>query len=217
MKDFDAVVFDMDGVIFDSERAMMGCWMELADKYGIQNLEKPYRACTGTTKERTREIILEAYGEDFPVDAFTREASKLFREKYYDGRLPMKSGVVELLEFLQMQGKRIALASSTREIYVRSELRDAGLLAYFDEIIAGDMVKKSKPEPDIFLVACAKLGVLPGRAFAIEDSYNGIRAASRGGLRPIMVPDLLPANEEMRGLAERVEENLEGVLAYLRE
>ena len=78
MKDFDAVVFDMDGVIFDSERATMNCWIELADKYDIKNIKKPYLACTGTTDKRTREIMIEAYGDDFPYDEYAKEASRMW-------------------------------------------------------------------------------------------------------------------------------------------
>ncbi len=215
MKEFKAVVFDMDGVIFDSERATMNCWLELADKYGIKDIEKPYYACTGVTEKRTREIMLEAYGEDFPYDEYAREASKMYHDKYDGGRLPMKSGVFELLDFLKKENKKIALASSTRRQTVVNQLRDAGILDYFDEIVTGDMVTKSKPDPEIFLLACEKIGVEPADAFAIEDSYNGIRSANRGGLRPIMVPDLLPANDEMNELSEAVLESLLDVKAYL--
>ena len=216
MKDFDAVVFDMDGVIFDSERATMLCWLELADKYGIKDMEKPYLACTGTNAAMTRQIMLDAYGEDFPYDEYAHEASRMYHERYDGGRLPMKSGVVEILEYLKNKGKKIALASSTKKQKVISQLQDAGILNYFDEIVTGDMVEKSKPEPDIFLLACEKIGVSPERAYAIEDSYNGIRSAYRGGLRPIMVPDLLPADQEMNELAEAVIDNLENVVLYLK-
>ncbi len=216
MKDFDAVVFDMDGVIFDSERAVMNCWLKLADKYGIENIEKPYLACTGTTVQKTKQIMLEAYGDDFPYDEYAKEASRMYHEKYDGGRLPMKSGVIEILDFLKNNGKKIALASSTRKETVINQLRDAKILDYFDEVITGDMVMKSKPEPDIFLLACEKIGVKPNRAYAIEDSINGIRAAFRGGLRSIMVPDLLPADQEMREKAEEVIDNLDNVVLYLR-
>ncbi len=216
MKDFDAVVFDMDGVIFDSERAVMNCWLKLADIYGIKNIEKPYLACTGTTVQKTKQIMLEAYGDDFPYDEYAKEASRMYHEKYDGGRLPMKSGVIEILDFLKSNGKKIALASSTRRQTVINQLRDAKILDYFDEVITGDMVSKSKPEPDIFLLACEKIGVEPNRAYAIEDSFNGIRAAFRGGLRPIMVPDLLPADQEMREKAEEVIDNLDNVVLYLR-
>ena len=215
MKKFDAVVFDMDGVIFDSERATMECWMELARKYDLENIEEPYLACTGTTDEKTREIMLDAYGRDFPYDTYAKEASKMFHEKYDGGRLPIKNGVFDILEFLKQNNKKIALASSTRRQTVVNQLRDANLLDYFDEIVTGDMVSKSKPEPDIFLLACEKIGVDSANAYAIEDSYNGIRAAHRGNLRPIMVPDLLQADDEMKELSETVQDSLNDVVSYL--
>ncbi len=215
MKKFDAVVFDMDGIIFDSERATMECWLELADKYGIEGMEEPYLACTGTTAQRTKEIMLEAYGEDFPYDKYAKEASKMYHDKYDGGRLPMKPGVHAILDFLQYQGKKIALASSTRRQTVVNQLRDAGILDYFDEIITGDMVEHSKPDPEIFLLACEKIGVKPENAYAIEDSYNGIRSAHRGKLMPIMVPDLLPADDEMKEISVIVLDSLDEVVKYL--
>ena len=215
-KEYDAVVFDMDGVIFDSERATMVCWLELADKYVIPNIEEAFLACTGTTMARTREIMLERYGEEFPYDEYAKEASLMYHSKYDGGRLPMKKGVIELLTFLKDEGKKIALASSTRKQTVVSQLKDAGILDFFDEVICGDMVERSKPAPDIFLKACEAINVSPERTYGIEDSYNGIRAAHAGKLRPIMVPDLLPENEEMRKLAEVVLADLLEVKEYLR-
>lgn len=213
---YDAVVFDMDGVIFDSERAVMNCWLELAAKYGIKNIEKPYLACTGTTMARTKEIMLEAYGEEFPYDTYAKEASGLYHEKYDGGKLPMKPGVVELLTFLKKENKKIALASSTRRQTVMNQLKDANILGFFDAVICGDMVQRSKPAPDIFLKACEELSVQPEKAYAIEDSYNGIRAAYAGKLRPIMVPDLLPENDEMEEKSEIVLESLIDVVEYLK-
>ena len=120
---YDAVVFDMDGVIFDSERAVMQCWKELADKYQIPDIEKAVLSCTGTTMKRTREIMLEIYGEDFPYDIYAKESSAIYHSRYDGGRLPMKPGVVELLTFLKEDGKKIALASSTRR---QTDLRGYG-------------------------------------------------------------------------------------------
>ena len=216
MRDFDAVVFDMDGVIFDSERAVLACWRELAEKYAIRDIEEPYYACVGTNAEKTRQIMLETYGKDFPYDEYAAEASRLYHERHDGGRLPVKSGTREILGFLRANGKKIALASSTRRQTVVAQLRDAGLISCFDEIVTGDMVARSKPEPDIFLLACEKLGVRPERAYAVEDSYNGIRAARRGGLRPVMVPDLLPADREMEELSETVLASLHNVIDYLK-
>lgn len=215
-KEDDAVVFDMDGVIFDSERAVMNCWLEIADKYGIKDIKGPYLACTGTTMARTKEIMLEAYGTDFPYDTYAKEASENYHAKYDGGRLPMKKGVSELLSFLKKENKKIALASSTRRQTVVNQLRDAGILDYFDTVICGDMVERSKPAPDIFLKACEELKVEPERAYAIEDSYNGIRAAHAGKLKPIMIPDLLPENDEMENLTEVVLDSLLDVVNYLK-
>lgn len=212
---YKAVVFDMDGVIFDSERAVMQCWKEVASRHNIPNIEKAILACTGTTMVRTREIMLNLYGADFPYDEYARESSVIFHSRYDGGRLPMKPGVKELLTFLKEHDKKIALASSTRQQVVTDELRDAGIIEYFDRIICGDMVSRSKPAPDIFLKACEELNVSPSDSYAIEDSYNGIRAAHAGGLHPIMVPDLLPADEEMQSLAEIVLPSLTSVMEYL--
>lgn len=212
---YKAVVFDMDGVIFDSERAVMQCWKEVASRHNIPDIEKAILACTGTTMVRTREIMLNLYGADFPYDEYAKESSAIFHSRYDGGRLPMKPGVKELLSFLKEHGKKIALASSTRQQVVTDELRDAGIIGYFDRIICGDMVSRSKPAPDIFLKACKELNVSPSDSYAIEDSYNGIRAAHAGGLHPIMVPDLLPADEEMQSLAETILPNLTSVMEYL--
>ena len=193
-----------------------GAAEELADKYQIPDIEKAVLSCTGTTMKRTREIMLEIYGEDFPYDIYAKESSAIYHSRYDGGRLPMKPGVVELLTFLKEDGKKIALASSTRRQTVTNQLKDAGILDFFDKVICGDMVEHSKPAPDIFLKACAELGVEPERAYAIEDSYNGIRAAHAGHLLPIMVPDLLPANEEMQEKAAVVLPDLFEVIAYLK-
>lgn len=212
---YKAVVFDMDGVIFDSERAVMQCWKEVASRHNIPDIEKAILACTGTTMVRTREIMLNLYGADFPYDEYAMESSAIFHSRYDGGRLPMKPGVKELLTFLKEHNKKIALASSTRQQVVTDELRDAGIIEYFDRIICGDMVSRSKPAPDIFLKACEELNISPSDSYAIEDSYNGIRAAHAGGLHPIMVPDLLPADEEMQSLAEIVLPSLTSVMEYL--
>ena len=214
--EYRAVVFDMDGVIFDSEKAVMECWKELASKYQIKEIENTIKACMGTTKEETKKIMLQTYGEDFPYTEYAKEASKRYHEKYDGGRLPMKPGVVELLTYLKQENKKIALASSTRQQVVVQQLKDADIFAFFDVVICGDMVQKSKPAPDIYLKACENLGVSPDQAYAIEDSYHGIQSAFAGKLRPIMVPDQLEPNEDMEKKAETIRKDLLEVLEYLK-
>lgn len=201
---YKAVVFDMDGVIFDSEIKAIECWEEIAKKYGIANIEDTARKCLGINAVVTKEIFLETYGRDFPYDEYKKEMSALFHRRYDEGRLPLKSGIRELLQYLKEEGYKIGIASSTRYAVVQQEIKDAGLLSYFDHITGGDMLKKSKPEPDIYLMACEHLDVEPKEAVAIEDSYNGIRSVYRAGMVPIMVPDLVEPDEEMKKLAKYI-------------
>lgn len=212
---YEAVIFDMDGVIFDSEKMVIICWQEVADKYHIENIEYACRQCLGINKEAAKKRFLEIYGQDFPYDDYKAEMSALFHERCSGGKLDLKSGVKELLSYLKNNGKIIALASSTREQVVREELTDAGILHYFKEIVCGDMVARSKPYPDIYLKACEHIGVMPGKAYAVEDSYNGIRSAAAGGLRPIMVPDLAKPTKEMEELSEIILSSLLDVREYL--
>ena len=197
-KKIAAFIFDLDGVIFDSERAVYGEWKLLSEKYGFSNLEEPYMKCIGVNAETNRQIFLDYYGKDFPYDAYNAERTRNYHAKYDQGRLPLKAGVRELLEMLSLRGFPAAIASSTRTQTVRAEILAAGLQDYFLHIIGGDQVSRSKPEPDIFLKAADCLGVPPENCCVIEDSYNGIRAASRAGMFPIMIPDMLPPDEEMR-------------------
>lgn len=215
MKQYEAVVFDMDGVIFDSEVKVIECWKVIAKKYGIDNIEAACYECLGVNRVETKEKMLRRYGDDFPYDQYKKEQSDLYFERYGEGRIPMKAGIKELLQYLKEQGKMIALASSTREEVVKMQLENAGILSYFDAIVCGDMVKRSKPEPDIFLTACEYLQVAPECAYAIEDSYNGIRSAYRAGMMPIMVPDLIGPDEEMKEKAVCILPSLLEVKSYL--
>lgn len=199
-----AVIFDMDGVIFDSERLVVETWVEVAKKYGIEGIEEACAACVGINAQATELKMKEIYGEEFPYQEYKKEASALYHERYDDGRLPTKPGIRELLEFLHANNIRTAVASSTRREVVEQEIRDAGLAPFFQKIICGDMVARSKPAPDIFLKAAEELGVAPEICYVIEDSYNGIRGAHAAGMHPIMVPDMLPPTDEMEKLAEQI-------------
>ncbi|MDE5930953.1 MAG: HAD family phosphatase [Lachnospiraceae bacterium] len=191
------VIFDMDGVIFDSEQLVLDSWETVGKKYGIPDVGKTLTDCIGTSKVKTREIVYEHYGKDFDFEKYSKEASLLFHEYVKENGLPVKKGVRELLQYLKEEEVPVGLASSTRLAVVEEELKQAALYDYFRVVVGGDQLKRSKPEPDIYLMTCEKMGVSPENAYAVEDSYNGIRAAHSAGMMPIMVPDLLPATEEM--------------------
>lgn len=216
MKKCKAVVFDMDGVIFDSEALVMEIWKDMGEKYHIADVEATMYKCIGVNAVETKQIFLDAYGEDFPYETYIKEVSQIFHERADHGELPVKPGVEELLTYLKEAGYIIGLASSTREASVRQELTDAGLISYFQELTCGDMLKASKPKPDIYLMACEKLGVAPEDAIAIEDSYNGIRSAYSAGMHPIMVPDLIGPDAEMEEKSEHIFENLMQVKDWMK-
>ena len=213
---YQAVVFDMDGVIFDTERLVVEFWKEVAKKHNIPNIEHTCIQCLGTNRVRTREIFLENYGADFPFDPYRAEVTELFNTHYKGVPLPTKPGVRELLSYLQEQDIKVGLASSTAQHLVRDEIGTAGLLPYFQTLVCGDMVEHSKPAPDIFLKACEILNADPTKSIAIEDSFNGIRSAHCAGMTPIMVPDQVQPTDEIRALAFHVMPSLLDVLNWLK-
>ncbi|MBD5508530.1 MAG: HAD family phosphatase [Lachnospiraceae bacterium] len=209
-----AVIFDMDGVIFDSEQLILDCWEQVAEKYHFSGIREVCIDCIGTNSVKTKEIVCAYYGESFPYEEYRKEVSGLFREYIQTKGLPVKNGVRELLEYLQDRRIPIGLASSTRLAVVEEELKQAGLYDYFQVVMGGDQLKRSKPEPDIYLMTCEKMGILPECAYAIEDSYNGIRSAYRAGMMPIMVPDILQADDEMKEKSIAVLQDLFQVKQY---
>lgn len=213
---YQAVVFDMDGVIFDTERLVIEFWKEVAKKHNIPNVEHTCIQCLGTNRVRTREIFLENYGADFPFDPYRAEVTELFNTHYKGVPLPTKPGIRELLSYLQEQDIKVGLASSTAQHLVRDEIGTAGLLPYFQTLVCGDMVEHSKPAPDIFLKACEILNADPTKSIAIEDSFNGIRSAHCAGMTPIMVPDQVQPTDEIRTLAFHVMPSLLDVLNWLK-
>lgn len=218
MKHPFCVIFDMDGVIFDSERASLLCWQEIAGELNMPDIEAVFRRCIGTNKQQTHDIVETAYSEAYGAgiaDRLLAESSKRFHARYDDGRLPLKDGAREILAFLKGRGIPMGLASSTRKATVVNELRAAGLLDFFDNVIGGDAVRVSKPAPEIYELAAAELHADPACTWAIEDSFNGIRSAHAAGLRPIMVPDYVPADDEMRSLAEVICSDLTEASRYL--
>lgn len=213
--DSTAVIFDMDGTIFDSERLVLDCWERIGEKYGYEGIREIFIQCIGTNKVRTKEIVCEKYGAQFPYDTFSRESSALFHEITDREGLPVKKGVREILEYLRDRRIPMGLASSTRTAIVTAELKQARFYDYFQVVMGGDQLRNSKPAPDIYLLTCAKMGIEPHDAYAVEDSYNGIRSAHRAGMKPVMVPDILPATAEMRDMSVAVFEDLLQVKEYL--
>ena len=219
-KTITAVVFDMDGVLFDTERIYRECWREAAEPTGLKNVDEISKACIGRTLQGTKEVFEAAKAEqgiDISFEELHEDCSRRFKEKEERDGLPEKPGVHEILEYLKQNGIPVALASSTRKAAVMEHLDRAGITSYFQKIICGDMVEHGKPAPDIYLKACEELGVAPRQALAVEDSFNGIRSAYAAGLYTIMVPDQLPPTEEILAMVDKKCDSLTELQAQLPE
>lgn len=214
-----AVVFDMDGILFDTERISCECWFEAAKKLGLTLPEAVVYGCMGLNAADCRRHVITSMetvypGGSFPYEACKAETDRLFVQRLEE-KVPMMPGVEALLQFLKEKQIKIAVASSTRYSRVMSNLQRNGIDGYFEQIITGDMVEHSKPCPDIYLKACDALGIAPGMAMAVEDSPNGIRAAAAAGMVTVMVPDMVQPTQELAALYDFQFDSLSALQAYL--
>lgn len=200
------VVFDMDGVLFDTEVVFDDAWRQVARRMNIADIEPAIRDCRGVTPAFIRDYFAREY-PDVNYAEFDRLTGALYEELIENG-VPEKPGMQQILRDLRNLGVKIALATSGNRDRVLHHLRQSGIENAFDAIITGDMVRHSKPAPDIYLTAAEALGVPPANCIGVEDSHNGVRSAHAAGMHVAMVIDQMPATDEMRALAWRVFDNL---------
>ena len=196
-----AVVFDMDGVLLDTESVCFECWKRAGEQIGVYDSQEAYHLCVGTNVNDTRLILHERYGAAFDADDFIERTRVLFHVVESEKGLSLMPHVRECLDSLKAQGFRLAVASSTRSEAVHRQLGAAGIIGCFETITCGDTVEHSKPAPDIYLKACESLRLSPAECIAVEDSPNGVRAAVAAGMKCVMVPDQVQPTKEIRALA----------------
>lgn len=209
------IVFDMDGVLLDTEAVFMRCWKKLGEELHLPNVEETARKCIGITVTQTEALFQKEYGEKYPCESYVGAANAIFYRQEAEQGIPEKPGVHELFAYLKEQNYRIGLASSTQQQAVYRQMKAAGIFDDFDVIVCGDMVTKSKPNPDIYLKACELMKVDPKECYAVEDSYNGIRAAHAAGMKAIMVPDLLEPTPEILELTDQIFNSLMELQKFL--
>ena len=193
------VIFDMDGLMFDTERIWATLWKPALATLGLPYKEGLDAAARGSAGDSMRAVLRRFYGPDCDTDAIM-DALHAQAETAFQAPPPKKPGLDELLAWLDEQHIPMAVASSSRMDVIQRNLDNWGMRSYFSVLASGQQVTRSKPDPEIFLLAAEKLGVAPGHALVLEDSYNGVRAGAAGGFVTVMVPDLLPADDEMRRL-----------------
>ena len=212
----DGVIFDMDGTMFDTERMWATFWEPALAALGLPYREGLAEAARGTAGVTTRNVVRQFYGPDCDAEAIVDSLHRVADEVFFSAPVPKKPGLDALLAWLKVRHIPMAVASSSREAMIRHNLDVWGLTQDFTAIVSGQHVAHSKPDPEIFLLTARKLGVEPARCLVLEDSYNGVRAGAAGGFVTVMVPDLVPADAEMKRLYTMECASLEEVLEKLK-
>lgn len=207
-------IFDMDGVLFDTERLYQESWMILAEEMGlVPNPAFPKAVC-GTNGSYMLDVIRKYYPS---ADAQTYMQNCLDRvAQIVETAVPEKEGIHEILEYLHQNGVKVAVASSSPLETIEHHLKLSGIFPYFNAIVSGGQVTHGKPAPDIFLEAAARLHLPAEACYVFEDGMNGIRAGVAAGCTTVMVPDLTEPTEELYHICAAVYPNLTAVLNALK-
>ncbi len=193
-----AVIFDMDGLMFDTERVFFGAWDYAGEKMGLGKAGYMLMRTLGMNTADGNQQWRNEFGDDVDIDALWAYTKEYMDDYYSRYAVTVKPGLYDLLTYLERRHYKLAVASSTRLEKVERHLRNANVRQYFSAVITGDMVEHSKPEPDIYLKAAAALGEAPEDCYALEDSRNGLIAAHKAGCKAIHVPDLWQPDDEVK-------------------
>lgn len=186
-------IFDMDGLMFDTERLYQETWREIAAEMGITLPIEFTKEISGTNGDLLNRIVIKYYNTDHPEQLFERCVKEV--EQKLAREVPIKPGLFELLEYLKANGVKLAVASSSYQHVIETNLRTSKTESYFDAVVSGQKLERGKPFPDIFLYAAKQLNMDPNNCYVFEDSINGVLAGLAAGCETIMVPDYVEPNE----------------------
>ena len=209
-----AVIFDMDGLLLDTERLAWQAWRQALADWGHPLPDALFLSVVGRTSRSTVEVFQRAYGPDLPLDQVVRRKDE-YLDALYAQPIPVQPGVFEVLDALDAWGMPRAIASSTVRARVLFKLERTGLLGRFPVLVGGDEVAHGKPAPDLFLAAAERLGVAAAACLVLEDSDAGVAAAVAAGMRVVMAPDVKPPAPESVERAYRVVASLHEALPLL--
>jgi HAD superfamily hydrolase (TIGR01509 family) len=208
-----AVIFDMDGLLLDSEPLYRVTWQAAGSSLGFPIDDVLYERFVGRGNTESEQVLRDQFGERFPLDEFRKRWRRDWDERLSASPLARKEGAMELIEFLEKHGIPKALATSSPRVLALQCLTD--LASHFAALAFGDEVEHSKPAPDLFLLASHRLGIAPADCLVLEDSEAGVRAACAAGMEVILIPDLVPPSPEIASMATRVCATLHEVVRFL--
>lgn len=211
------VIFDMDGLMLDTEKLLLRFWCEAAAEMGYAMEKKHVLSIRSLAAEYAEAKLQEYFGADFNYQKVRARRKELMNSYIEEHGIETKQGVRELLVFLKEHGYKTSVATATDLERTQKYLKSVDLLQYFDKIVCASMVERGKPEPDIYIRAAKELEILPENCIALEDSPNGILSAYRAGCMPVMVPDLDEPSEEIKKLLFGLKENLLQVIDLIKE
>lgn len=209
-----AVVFDMDGLLVDTETVVYRAMQRAAAGIAGEMPFATFQRMVGLQHAHSDLILIEHFGEGFDLEAWSAVVNAHFREELAAG-IALKAGVVEILDQLDVLGLPRAIATSSSLASVRASLGPHSLVDRFHALVTRDVQTRGKPHPEPFLKAAEALGVDPADCLALEDSHNGVRSASSAGMMTVMVPDMLDPTEEMETLCVRIARDLHEVRGWL--
>ena len=209
------VIFDMDGLMLDTEKLRARYWMQAAHEAGFPMEPADVLGIRSLAAPLARQRLQARFGSDFDYAAIRQRRRELTAAHIAAHGIEKKPGLDALLDYLHGSGRRIAVATATDRERTQRYLADVGVLGYFDTFVCGDMVTHGKPDPEIYLTACRALSLPPAECMALEDSPNGIRSAAAAGCRAGMIPDLTPPDAQLQPLLYASVPTLGDVIALL--
>jgi HAD superfamily hydrolase (TIGR01509 family) len=213
---YQAAVFDMDGLLLDTERVCQKAFQDACRYLSLPILNDVYLKIIGTNALSIKKILTTGYGPDLDYESLRVEWMKRYHGIVDFQAIPVKDGVIDLLNWLREQGIPMAVATSSEKDVALTKLKLAGLDGYFQQLSTGCEITHSKPHPEIFLLAAQRLNTDPRACLAFEDSSHGVRAAMAAGMHVFQVPDLVTPCAEILALGHNIHHSLTDVLQRLK-
>ena len=214
---FQGVLFDMDGLMIDTESIALAAFSKAMQEYGYTAPETAFADLIGLDNKRAETVLRRKFGDGFPFKTIYQKMVHYEHKHIREHGIALKPGIEELLMFLERHSIKKGVGTSTAKKDAIKRLTNTGLKKFFEVVVGGDEVDKGKPEPEIYLKVAACLDVRPDRCFVLEDSEPGVRSAFNGGMMPIMIPDLKPPSAATKELIHRIFPNHFAVIEFLRD